>query len=135
MQSGSRVVKGRGGCYRGMMTSTGREHFVGQLEIEGFAPALSRAPGPGWVCSHWGLIVGLLSPSLQSDTPLETRPREPDLGPLDLLPPGRNSFPSLAVLDVPGPFVPPRLSSFSSSQARKCNIWARKQGGDGSVKQ
>lgn len=40
MQSGSRVVKGRCGCYRGM------EHFVGQLEIEGFVPAL----WPG--CEH-----------------------------------------------------------------------------------
>ena len=45
------------------MTAMGREHFVGQLEIEGFALALSRAPGPGGVCSHWGLMVALLSPS------------------------------------------------------------------------
>lgn len=97
------------------MTAMGREHFVGQLEIEGFALALSRAPGPGWVCSHWGLMVALLSPSPRSYTPLETRPRESDLGPLDLLSPSRHSFPSSGILDVPGPFVPPPPPSFSSS--------------------
>ena len=51
----------RGRC-RGVMTAMGRGHFADQVETWGMATALSRVPGPGWVCSHWGLMVALLSP-------------------------------------------------------------------------